>query len=56
MGLDEQEDLLCALLMKMEKDIEILRKMLNKTRGGKKIDDEQLLKILRKFSNAKGQG
>lgn len=56
MGINEQEELLCTLVMKMDKEIEYLRKLLSKVRGGKMIDEAHLSKIMRKFNHAKGQG
>lgn len=56
MGINEQEHILCTLVMKMDKEIEYLRKLLSKVRGGKMVDDAHLSAIMRKFNHAKGQG
>lgn len=56
MGLNEQEAILCTLVMKMDKELDILRKLLSQVRGGKMVDDAYLSAIMRKFNHAKGQG
>jgi hypothetical protein len=44
MKIDEQEALLCTLI----------KKMLAMVRGGKRIDDESLLMIYKKYAKDKG--
>lgn len=56
MRIDEQEALLCTLVIKMNDDLEHLRKLLSKVRGGKAIDEQYLLKILRNFNHAPNKG
>lgn len=56
MGINEQEDALCTLVMKMDKELDILRKLLSQVRGGKKVDDAYLSAIMRKFNHAQGKG
>jgi hypothetical protein len=54
MKIDEQEALLCTLFMRLDKDLEVIKKMLAMVRGGKRIDDESLLMIYKKYAKDKG--
>jgi hypothetical protein len=54
MKIDEQEALLCTLFMRMDKDLELIKKMLAKVRGGKSIDNNMLLKLYARYAKDKG--
>jgi len=54
MKINEQEALLCTLFMRLDKDLEVIKKMLAMVRGGKFIDDNLLLKIYARYAKDKG--
>ena len=54
MKIDEQEALLCTLFMRLDKDLQAIKKMLAKVRGGKYVDDDVLLMIYKRYAKDKG--